>query len=151
MKRPTLQKILLDYEPHPKNLLPLLKSVNKEFGYVSQKNVYHIAEYFNIKPAKIFSQLSFFEELRFSPKSVLEIKVCMSAPCQLAGSMEVLTEIEKYLKTKADKKRTKVLEFESVSCQGRCDIGPMIIINGNVYEKVRPEMVDDILSHYLTR
>jgi len=148
MKKPTLQKILLDFDPHPQNLLPLLKAVNKEFGHISQNHIYQIAEYFSLKPAKVFSQLSFFEELRHKPKPSLEIRICMSAPCQMKGSLEVLKEIERYTGKRADIDKSSIIEFNSASCQGRCDLGPLVIVNGTPYEKVSSNMVDDILRPY---
>jgi len=149
--QPTLQKILLDFEPDPKNLLPLLKRVNGVFGYVSQRNIYLIAEYFSMSPAEVFSALSFFDDLRFSRKSDVEIKICMSAPCELKGSSKVVAEIEHFLGVRADKEKTAKIEIKTSSCQGRCQRGPVVIVNDNVYDRVKSETVDDILGPYFAK
>jgi len=151
MKSPTLQKILLEYEPIPQNVLPVLKKANNVFGYVSQENIYAIADYFSISPAEAFSVLSHFEDLNFSKKSNVEIKICVSAPCELRGSRKVLSEIERFLGIRMDRGRTAKLEIKSTNCQGRCGRGPVIIVNGNIYDQVKPEAVDDILGPYFAK
>ena len=149
--QPTLPKILLEFEPHPRNILPALKRVNSFFGYVSQDNVYVLADYFSLSPAEIFSTISFFDDLRFQKRSNIEIRVCMSAPCELKGSSKVLGEIERFLGAKADKDKTAKLEIKSAGCQGRCQRGPVVIVNENAYEQVKPEAVDDILGPYFAK
>jgi len=150
-KKPTVQKILLEFEPHPENILPVLKQINSIFGYVSQKEVYPVAAYFSMSPAEVFSTLSFFDDINFAKKSAVEIKVCVSAPCELRGSRKVLAEIERFLGVRMDRDKTAKLEVKSASCQGRCQRGPVVIVNGNVYDGVRAEGIDDILGPYFAK
>ncbi len=151
MKSLTIQKILLGFSPSPENILPVLKEINKVFGYVSKDNIYFIAQYFSLSPAEIFSTASFYEDIRIEPKSAVEIKVCMSAPCEMKGSESVLIEIERFLGARADKDKTPKLEILTTSCQGRCNRGPVVIINGNVYEQVKAKEVDDLLRSYFEK
>lgn len=151
MHQPTLQKILLEFEPHPQNILPVLKKVNSVFGYVSQEKLYKIAEYFSVSPAEAFATVSFFDDIRFAKKSNVEIKICMSAPCELRGASKVLQEIERFLGAKVDRDKSVRLEIRSTSCQGRCNRGPVIIVNDNIYDAVKPAGVDDILGPYFTK
>ena len=149
--QPTLQKILLEYEPHPRQLLPVLKRVNAVFGYVSQEKIYQIADYFSLSPAEAFSALSFYDELRIVRKANVEIKVCLSAPCEMRGASRVMLEIERFLGARADQDKTAKLEIRSASCQGRCQRGPVVIVNDNIYDHVKPEGVDDILAPYFAK
>lgn len=147
----SLQKILLEHEPTPQNFLPAVKKINEVFGCISQENLYLIANYFSFSPAEAFSAISFYEDIRVRPKSDIEIKVCLGAPCALRGGKEVLKEIESFLKVKADRDKTAKLEVLSGSCQGRCQRGPVIDINGIIYEQLKPRLVDDILSPYFEK
>lgn len=150
-KQPTLQKILLEYEPLPENLLPVLKRVNGIFGYVSQEKIYKIAEYFSISPAQAYSTASFYDDIRVDKKSNVEIKVCMSAPCEMRGSSKVVQEIERFLGTRIDRDKNVRLELKSASCQGRCQRGPVVIINDTIYDQVKPQNVDDLLGPYFAK
>ncbi len=148
---PTIQKILLNFEPVRENFLPAVKEVNKHFDHISKENLYKIAEYFSMSPSEAFSAISFFDEIRINSKSNVEIKVCMSAPCEMRGSSAVLREIERFLGARADKDKSPKLEIITTSCQGRCQRGPVVIINGNIYENVKPFEVDDLIRGYFEK
>ncbi|MBM3256316.1 MAG: hypothetical protein FJZ04_02515 [Candidatus Moranbacteria bacterium] len=151
MKLPTLQKILLDFEPARENFLPAVKKINQIFGYVSQKDIYRLAEYFSLSPAEAASAVSFYDDIRIKPKSNLEIKVCMSTPCELRGASAVLKEVENFLRANSERDKTARLEIMTRSCQGRCQRGPVIIVNDNIYDEVKPHTVDDILASYFEK
>lgn len=151
MNKPTIQKILLSFDPEAENILPALKKINGVFGYISEDYVYKIAEYFSMSPAEVFSTVSFYDDIRFTPKPNVQVKLCMSAPCELNGASAVMQEIENFLGAKADRDKTPKLEIESSGCQGRCQRGPVMIVNENVYEQVKPGMVDDILGPYFAK
>ena len=148
---PSVQKILLEFNPDRENFLPAAKKINDIFGYISQENLYHLAKYFSFSPAEAFSAISFFDDIRTKSKPNLEIKVCMSTPCELKGASQVLKEIETFLGAKADRNMNVKLEVKTTSCQGRCQRGPVIIINGNIYEQVRPNTVDELLAGYFQK
>ncbi len=151
MKAPTVQKILLGFSPSPENILPALKEINRVFGHISKEQIYFLAEYFDRSPAEIFSTASFYEDLRTEPKSDVEIVICMSAPCEMRGASEVLKEVEKFLGMRADKDKNPKLEIRTSSCQGLCNRGPVMIVNGTVYENVKPLAVDDLLRSYFEK
>ena len=46
MARETSGKILLEFDPEKRNLLPALKKISAAFGYVSENNAQKIADYF---------------------------------------------------------------------------------------------------------
>ncbi len=151
MLLPSVQKILLGFNPDRENFLPASKKINEVFGYISQENLYHLARYFSLSPAEAFSAVSFFDDIRIKPKPNLEVKVCMSTPCELNGAKQVLQEVENFLGTKADRNLNVKLEVKTTSCQGRCQRGPLLVVNGNIYEKVRPHMVDELLAGYFQK
>ena len=40
-------------------------------------------------------------------------------------------------------------KLEYISCLGLCDRGPVVEVEGQIFERVKPEMVDDIIQSYL--
>ncbi|MBD3244807.1 MAG: hypothetical protein GF335_02325 [Candidatus Moranbacteria bacterium] len=145
----TIQKILLQFEPKRKNLLSALHEVNKQFGYISNQNSYKICDYFSVSPSKLYSFITSSDVLRDQKPPLLEIKVCSGGVCKMKGADKVIKEIENFLKIKADKIYNGKVEFKKISCLGKCLVGPVVIINGTMYEKVNPSMVDDILKNYI--
>lgn len=130
------------------NILPVLHKVNASFGYISKEHAYKIADYFRISPPRLFAIITSSGVLRDKKPAQLEIQVCGGVHCKTRGADKILSEIEKCLKVKAGKEFNEKIRLESVSCIGHCDGGPVMKINGTVFSRVRPELVDDILKGF---
>jgi len=144
-----IQKILLQFEPRPENLLAALKEIQKENGYVGEKEAEKIAKYFSLPLAQVYSAASFYDQIKTEKTRKKIIKVCSGGPCLSEKSMEVVRQIEMMLKIEMENDGHSKYKLEWMSCMGMCDRGPIVMIDDQVFEKVRPEMVDDILRNYL--
>jgi len=144
-----LQKILLEFDPQPENLLRVLKEIQKENKYISKNDCDKIAGYFSLPPARVFSLASFFDLLDTRPVKKKIIKVCSGGPCSMKKSFEIICQIEMLLKIELGNDSHPKAKLETMSCVGLCDQGPVMMIDEQVFEKVRPETVDDIILDYL--
>jgi len=145
----SLQKILLRYKPKPENLLRALEEIQKENKYISRENCLKVAKYFSLPLAQVYSFASFFDEIKLKKSGKKIIKVCSGGPCIAENSAEVARQIELLLKIEAENDAHPKYRLEYISCRGLCDRGPIVMVDEQVFEKVRPEMVDDIISSYL--
>jgi NADH-quinone oxidoreductase subunit E len=135
----TIQKILLEFSPEEKNLLPALKKTSAAFGYVNEENAKKIASYFSVSESKVFETASFYDLVNVKKQQPIIIKICSSANCAVNNSFEIIREIEDTLKIKVEK----------ISCLGRCGEGPVMVINGKIYEKITKSRLHVILEEYL--
>lgn len=144
-----IQKILLEFEPKPENLLRALKEIQKDNKYISQKDCNYVAKYFSLPLARVFSLASFFDLLDTKLVKKTIIKVCSGGPCSMKKSFEIIRQIEMLLKIELGNDAHPKVKLETMSCLGQCDQGPAMMIGEQVFEKVRPETVDDIILNYL--
>ena len=145
----TVQKILLSFEPRKENVLPAVRKVNALSGFVSKEDAYLIADYFGVKPARLYSLLSGAEALATEKPSRIHVSVCTGPHCRMKHAGAVVREIEKYLGVKADHKGTEKASLVTTSCVGRCGEAPIVMVNGTMYEKVKSFEIDDILRNYI--
>jgi NADH-quinone oxidoreductase subunit E len=145
----SIQKILLGFEPQAENLLAALKEIQKQEGYISEKECKKVAEYFVLPEAGVFSAASFYDLLKTKKPIKKTIKVCSGGVCVSKRSMEIVRQIEKMLRVELDNDAHSKYKLEMMSCIGLCDRGPVMEIEGKIFEKVRPEMVGEILKNYL--
>lgn len=145
----SLQKILLQYRPRPENLLRVLKEIQKENKYIKEEECKKIAKYFSLPLAQVYSFASFFDEIKLKKSGKKIIKVCSGGPCTMENSAEVARQIELLLKIEAENDAHPKWKLEYISCRGLCDRGPIVMVGEQVFEKVKPESVDDIISSYL--
>ncbi|HBB36446.1 MAG: NADH-quinone oxidoreductase, E subunit, NADH dehydrogenase I subunit E [Candidatus Moranbacteria bacterium GW2011_GWC1_45_18] len=145
----SLQKILLNFEPRPENLLAVLKKTQKENKYIGKKECEVIADYFSLPLARVYSFASFFDGIRTKKDDKKIIKICSGGPCLSENSKKVARQIEMFLGVEVGNDIHSKYRLEYMSCLGLCDRGPIVEIEGNIFERVKPETVDDILKNYL--
>lgn len=142
----TVEKILLEYDPKANNLLPVLKRINAGFGYVSKENAQKVAEYFSLPLSKVFETASFYDLISTQKQPLLVVKVCSGSDCAMSGSSEVICELENLLGVKTGDDFNPKFKLEKISCLGRCSEGPVVVVGGDVFEKVTPSSVHEILE-----
>ncbi|PIP27815.1 MAG: hypothetical protein COX29_04520 [Candidatus Moranbacteria bacterium CG23_combo_of_CG06-09_8_20_14_all_35_22] len=135
----TIQNIILEFEPEMENLLPALKKISAVFGYVGEKEANVLADYFGVPESKVFETASFYDEIKTEKQPEILIQVCNSANCTVNDSFSIIKEIENSFKIKV----------QEISCLGRCAEGPIMVVNGKIYEKVTKSSVHSILEEYL--
>ena len=145
----TTEKILLEFDAQSNNLLPALKKINAVFGYVGETDAQKVADYFSLPLSKVFETTSFYDLIKTKQQPSLVIQVCSGANCAVKSSYKVIREIENQLKIKAGDEFNPKVKLEIISCLGQCGSGPVVIVNGNVFTRVTPSNVDDILRNYL--
>jgi NADH-quinone oxidoreductase subunit E len=145
----TVEKILLEFDPELKNILPVLKKINTEFGYVNEKDAQKVAEYFVVPLSKVYETASFYDLIKTKQHPPLVIQVCSGANCAVKAAYGVIAEIENQLHIKAGDDFHPKVKLEVISCLGQCGSGPVVVVNGNVFTKVTPSSIDDILRNYV--
>lgn len=145
----TLQKIIIQFEPDKENLLAAAKEINKIFGHVSVDAVEKLGKYFDMKPAAVYSAISFYDKINTKPKTQIEIRICDGANCGMKRSESVIAEAERFFGLKEGDEFNPKVSIKRESCFGMCLAGPIMMVNGTIFEKVTPEKVDDILRGYV--
>ena len=144
----TVEKILLAFDPEVNNLLSVLKKISAVFGHISEKDAQKVADYFELSLAKVYETASFYDLVRTKKPARLTIEVCSGGDCTISGSAEVIKEIENYYRIKAGDGFNPKVRLEKISCLGRCAEGPVMVVNGKVYEKVTASGVHRILAEW---
>jgi NADH-quinone oxidoreductase subunit E len=147
-KSGTIEKILLGFDPEVKNLLPALKKVSADFGYISEVDAGKVADYFEMPLSQVYETASFYDLLLTKKPAILEIKVCSGGDCVLGGSVEIIQEIENYFHIKVGDEFNSRVHLEKISCLGRCAEGPIVVVNGKVYEQVTVSSVHKIFEEW---
>lgn len=131
------------------SLIQVLHHAQGIFGYLPEEVQLYISKKLNISPSKVYGVVSFYSYFTTEPLGKYKISVCLGTVCFIKGSDKILSEFEKELGIKSGE-TTNDLQFslDGLRCVGACGLAPVVVINGKVYGKVKPEMVSEILSHY---
>ena len=144
-----VQNLIEVYGHEKAELIPILHEINGELGYISDEAIQEISTQMNIPTSHIFSVATFYRMLSTEPRGRHTIQFCESAPCHVAGGRLVWQKLVQELglkkgETSTDNKWTLI----TTSCLGVCGVGPVLVIDNNIYGNVTPEQVPDILGNY---
>ena len=133
----------------PEELIPILNDVNRALGYLPGPAMAEISRMLKVPKSSLFSVATFYEMLSTKPRGRHVIQFCDSAPCHVIGGRQVWQALQNALalepeETSPDGKWTLI----TVSCLGVCAVGPVIIIDDDIYGNVKPDQVIDILAKY---
>jgi len=131
-------------------LVPILSEINQELGYLPAEALAEVSRLLRMPKSQLFSVASFYRMLSTKPRGRHLIQFCESAPCHVVGGREVWQMLQDELglepgDTSADGKWTLV----TASCLGICGVGPVIIVDDDIYGNVGPERVPEILARYV--
>ena len=130
-------------------LIPILNDVNREIGYLPGEALDEVSRLLRVPKSHLFSVASFYRMLSTKPRGKHVIQFCESAPCHVAGGREVWLAVKEALnidedQTTPDGKWT----LTTTSCLGVCGVGPVMMIDDDVFGNVDPKQVPSILSKY---
>lgn len=130
-------------------LIPILSEVNRVVGYLPAEALNEISQLMRVPKSQLFSVATFYRMLSTEKMGRHVIQFCESAPCHVVGGRQVWEALQDALsleagQTSADGKWTLV----TVSCLGVCGVGPVIVIDDQIYGNLTPAQIPDILAHY---
>lgn len=134
-------------------LIPILSEINHTFGYISAEAFREVREQLHdqvyISEGHLFSLASFYDMLSIKPRGRHVIKFCENAPCHVVGGKAIWDALRETLginngETTLDSKWT----LATTSCLGLCSVGPILLVDDDMYGNVTPEQVPDILAKY---
>jgi NADH-quinone oxidoreductase E subunit len=144
-----LKMLLKGYENEREALLCCLHKANEICGYLTEDVILFLAQELNLPPVEVYSVATFYSMFNLQRQGKYVIRVCVSLPCYLRGSKEILEALQNELnitvgQTTADKKFT----IEAVSCLGACDKAPVMTINEKLFGNLTAAGVRQIISQY---
>lgn len=137
-------------------LIPILSEINRALGYIPAEAIQEVRRQLQrtldpvyVSESQLFGLVSFYDMLSTKPRGRHVIKFCENAPCHVVGGKPVWDALREMLdvengETTPDKKWTLV----TTSCLGLCSVGPVVLIDDDLYGNVSPEQIDDILARY---
>jgi NADH-quinone oxidoreductase subunit E len=138
------------------SVIPILSEINESFGYIPVEALGKIRRLINapeeglfLADSHLYATASFYSMFSLKPLGRHVIRFCESAPCHVVGAREVIETIQNHLgiqvgETTEDNEWTLL----TTSCIGVCSVGPVFLVDDEIYGNVTPERVPVILAKY---
>ena len=123
-----------------------LRAIQRDFGYLPADQIKTLAARIHVPISQIHTVASFYPHFHLSPPPKVDMRVCADMSCHLCGGDKVRSALDSAFQG-ADPKDVSIRD---VSCLGRCDQAPAIMVNDNIYAQVNSRdavtMVEDVLN-----
>lgn len=144
-----LKELIAQYQTVQGGLIPVLQGAQDIYGYLPIEVQTMIADGLNISLSEVYGVVTFYSQFSITPKGENRISVCLGTACYVKGADKILAAIEKRLGIKSGEcTQDGLFSLDSTRCIGACGLAPVIMINDDVYGKVKPEEVDAIIDKY---
>lgn len=131
-------------------LMPVMHEAQNIYGYLPVEVQTLIAEELNIPLAEVYGVATFYSQFSLNPKGKHQISVCLGTACYVKGSDKILEALERELKIKCGECTPDGnFSIDSCRCVGACGLAPVMIIDGEVYGKLKDDEVKKILQGYM--
>jgi formate dehydrogenase subunit gamma len=128
-------------------LLPILREIQHEFGYVPREALPVIANELNLSRAEVHGVVTFYHDYRDHPAGRHVLKLCRAEACQSMGG-DALAERVKHM-LGVDWHGTTpdgAITLEPVFCLGLCSCSPSAMMDGEVHGRVDAEDLEALIS-----
>jgi NADH-quinone oxidoreductase subunit E len=141
---------------HLDALVPILGEVNKELGYIPSAALSEVRKQLNgahervfVPDSQLYSLASFYSMFSTQPRGKHVVQFCESAPCHVQGGRDLIKALQDTLalkpgETSPDGKWSLVM----TSCLGVCAVGPVILVDEDIYGNLTPEQLPIIFAKY---
>jgi len=109
-----------------------------------------LSEILDVPLARIYEVITFYNFFKLEPPGKHTISVCMGTACYLKGGAKLLDEIKTmFAVEEGQTTKDGLFHLQVVRCLGCCGLAPVMMIDGKIFGKVKPDELMNILSPYV--
>jgi NADH:ubiquinone oxidoreductase subunit E len=144
-----LDEVIAEYKGKPGALIPVLQMAQAIFGYLPESALKKVALGLDKSYSEVAGVVSFYAFFSTNPKGRQTIRVCLGTACYVRGGKQVLEALKSKLKIEVGEATPdRELSLEVARCFGACGLAPTMSIGEEVYKRVRPAKVGEIIEEY---
>ena len=130
-------------------LIPIMQKAQELFGYLSLETMQLISDRLDVPVSEIYGIATFYALFSLTPKGDNVISVCTGTACYVKGAAAVLDAVNKQLGIEAGETTPDgKFSIQDTRCLGCCGLAPVMTVDGDVYGRLTPADVKDILAKY---
>ena len=127
--------------------MPLLWMAQYQDGYVSIDAIDEIARITTKAPMEVYGVATFYTMFNLKPVGKYKIQLCKTLSCELCGKDDILKAIKESLDIEVgETTKDNMFTLTQVECMGSCGTAPMMAINDDYYENLKPEKINTMLE-----
>lgn len=151
------QKKKIDLILEKNNGLPgatmvVLNELQSEIGFISQAMQEYVAKQMQVPVSQIHGVVSFYSFFTTQPRGRHTVKFCMGTACYVGGTQQLIDKAKQILKIDPGQTTEDgAVTVELCRCVGACSQAPVIVVDDEIFGRVRPNRLPKILNDVLAK
>ena len=109
-----------------------LRAIQKQFGYLPADELKALSKKIKTPLSQIHAVASFYPHFHLTPPPKVDVRVCSDMSCHLYGADQLKATLENQFRGAGPQD----ISIREVSCLGRCDQAPAVMMNDCIYASV---------------
>jgi len=149
MENSGIDTIIKQYKGKESAILAILQDIQSKKKYLPKEILEEVSQKMQIPVTHVFRLATFYNALSIKPRGRHKIDVCLGTACHVRGGNKIIDRMKRDLgipvgETTKDKRFT----LESVRCVGCCSLGPVAVIDGEVYGRLTQDKIPALLKEF---
>jgi len=127
----------------------VLQQVQGLVGYLPPEVLRTVSKEMGIPLSELYGITSLYSFFSMVPKGKYVLQVCLGTSCYVKGAERIIKTLKKDFSLESGGITSDgKFSLETVRCLGCCGLSPVMAIRENVYRKVKPSQIKDIMTSY---
>ena len=146
-QRAEIDTILARYPTKKAAVMPLLWMAQDAWEWIDLDIMRLIGRTLDLPPSHVHAVASFYTMFKKAPTNRYHIQVCHTLSCAIVGADRLVEHIERRLEIdEHGNSRDGLFTLLRVECLASCGSAPMAQINEHFYERLTPQIVDEVID-----
>ncbi len=142
-----ISNIVEKYNQDRGGLITILEEIQTKYGYLPEKSLRIVSDITHRSLVDVYSVATFYHSFSLKPRGKHLVCACLGTACHVRGAPRIVSELEAQLGIKAGQTTPdKEFTLETVNCLGACALGPVVVIDGHYFSKVRKSGISQLLD-----
>jgi NADH:ubiquinone oxidoreductase subunit E len=137
-----LNNLLSKYSSQKSSLIQIMIEINDKYRYLPKDILKYLSYKLGIPLSSIFQVATFYKAFSLEPRGKFHIKICLGTACHVRGVSKIVDKV----KSQIDSAKEGLFSLETVNCLGACALGPVMVVNDDVYGHMTVDKVDKIID-----
>jgi len=149
MEGSEVDKIIKQNGKKESAILAILQDIQAREKYLPKEVLEQVSQKMQLPMTDIFRIATFYNALSIKPRGRHKVDVCLGTACHVRGGTKIIDKLSRDLDIQVgETTKDKRFTLESVRCVGCCSLGPVMVVDGNVYGRLTQEKVPGLLKEY---
>ncbi len=140
-------RILEKHNEDRGGLIAILEEIQGEYGYLPEEALRIVSDRSRRSLVDVYGVATFYRSFSLKPRGKHLVCACLGTACHVRGAPRIVEELERQLGIKAGQTTAdKQFTLETLNCLGACALGPVVVIDGHYFSKVRKSRISQLLD-----